>query len=255
MFPKHNAPMQKQHHYFSTIDTEFKAYILGWIYADGCLLSSNGCRQPLFCISVQEEDGKEFLPYLASEITGRKPSRRYAPAQIKRNEKPQMRVSISSLQIYNDLCSIGLQPGKTYNGMTFPKLNKSLEHHFIRGFIDGDGSILYSQTISSYTPVTKPKTNRLRDRGRIAITGTDKRFLEVLLSKLPITKQYWRSVQKNLTIYTVWIERNQDVRNCIEYLYKDANWFLSRKRNKAIKIISSEALRARKERSETTGEV
>lgn len=247
---------KKKHDYFSVIDTEFKAYILGWIYADGTLLPRNGNRQALFCISVQEEDGKEFLIELAREITERVPGRRYYASQIKRGEKPQMRVSISSDQIFSDLVGYGLRPAKTKYGMTFPVLNPKLEHHFIRGFLDGDGSIMYSQTIASYVPKTKPKTNKLRDRGRIAFIGTDKLFLEEVRKRLPITKHYYGGKQsKNMFTHILWIERALDVRACIDYLYKDATWFLSRKRKKAIKIISSQALCAHKEGSETTGEV
>ena len=243
---------KKKHDYFDVIDTEFKAYILGWIYADGCLIPENGKRQGIFIISVQQNDGEEFLPHLAQEINGRNPSIRYYKSQIIRNEQPQMKVSISSNQIYKALVGYGLQSNKTINGMSFPNIPKELEHHFIRGFLDGDGSIIYTQTISTYQPKTKPKTNKLRDRGRIAFTGTDIKFLNELASKLPITKTYIGQKTKNLTTYILWIERALDVRATLEYLYKDAIWFLSRKREKAIKIISSEALCKHKDRSETT---
>ena len=248
---------RKKHDYFSVIDTEFKAYILGWIYADGTLLKRNGNRQALFCISVQEEDGKEFLPELAKVVADRVPGIRYYAAQKLRGEKPQMRVSISSDQIYADLVRHGLQQNKTAYGMTYPTtLPSELEHHFIRGFLDGDGSIMYSQTVSTYVPKTKPKTNVLRDRGRIAFIGTDKAFLEEIRKRLPITKCYYGGKQsKNMFTHVLWVERALDVRACIAYLYKDATWFLSRKKSKADKIISSRALRASKEGSETTGAV
>lgn len=244
--------IKKNHDYFDIIDTEFKAYILGWIYADGCLIPAKGNRQGLFVISVQENDGKEFLPHLAKEINGRVPSVRYYPAQIKRNEKPQLKVSVSSNQIYKALTKYGLQPNKTTHGMKFPSLSKDMESHFIRGFLDGDGSIIYSQTISTYQPKTKVKTNKLRDRARIAFTGTDIQFLTELASKLPITKMYIGQKKRNLITYILWIERALDVRAVLKYLYKDATWFLTRKRDKAVKIISSEALCKHKERSETT---
>ena len=42
--------------YFDKIDTEYKAYILGLIYADGCIKQPKGNRQKQLSIVLQEED-------------------------------------------------------------------------------------------------------------------------------------------------------------------------------------------------------
>ena len=40
------------HNYFNLIDTEYKAYILGFIYADGCISQPSGNRKLNFRIHV-----------------------------------------------------------------------------------------------------------------------------------------------------------------------------------------------------------
>ena len=56
-------------------------------------------------------------------------------------------------------------------------------------------------------------------------------------------------------VYTLWIENTEDVLNCFNYLYKNANFFLKRKFDKLEEFnmtIKSEAEDTSSERLETT---
>jgi hypothetical protein len=244
----------KVHNYFSVIDSEYKAYILGLIYADGCLVAPFNNRQGRLSIAMQLEDGY-ILEKLRMDIVGKSFIVKHSPNQQKAGEKKQAVVNISSQEIFNTLVTIGCPPNKTVVGMTFPILDTSLMHHFIRGFFDGDGCITVDFPRNKY--VSRITGKRLRDRkpvrGRIAFTGTDLEFLNTIVSYLPCTTHRIVSVVKRQRIYTIWIERQKDVIQCMQYLYQDAQYYLTRKKLKVDMLISSQAESTLSEGSETTG--
>lgn len=250
------------HNYFDSIDTEYKAYILGFIYADGCITNNLNGRQKRLDISIQEEDGY-ILNKLAMDIRGTVPIKRYTPSQIRNNEKPQSKFTVSSDKLCGDLISMGCLIKKTTNGMTLPNLPKELISHFIRGFFDGDGSIVvdlvkrrYQRKCTYKIPNPAPP---FKIRHRIYFTSTDKVFLENIeyyLKSLGLTgKTQWRTVVKKQMIYTMGFEKKSDIPLIQNYLYKDANYYLKRKYDKFNMPISSQAEDTSSEGSETRGEL
>lgn len=129
------------HNYFSSIDTEEKAYFLGFLYADGNVSKDLNVVE----MSLQEPD-KDVLQKLNDFIQPQRPlSFRKARTTFKNRPhykyKNQFRMFIRSRKICQDLVKLGCVPQKTFI-LKFPNLeNKELIAHFIRGYIDGDGSI------------------------------------------------------------------------------------------------------------------
>lgn len=248
--------MEKEHFYFSQIDTEYKAYILGFIYADGCLIKPNGNRQGRLTISIQLEDGYILNP-LRQAIVGKDYIVKYSPAQIRAGEKPQAVVNISSQWIYDDLVDLGCPPNKTIAGIKFPNIAEELVHHFIRGFFDGNGCLNVDYPKNSY--VSRITGVKLRERnairGRLTYTSTDKSFLEALIRIIPHTGYYMETRTKGMETSMLKFERQGDVVGILNYMYKDATVYLKRKRDKANMLISSQASGTPVEGSETTGEV
>jgi hypothetical protein len=234
-----------QYNYFKNIDTEYKAYILGFIYADGSIIKRQG-REDNLVISIQEEDGY-ILEKLLKEVNNNELLVRNPPSTIKNNWKKQVTCRISSTEICNDLQLLGCFQNKTVKGMVFPNISYDLIPHFIRGFFDGDGCINIKKEI--YKGKRKTTINYSK---RLAFTSTDNQFLDRVLSYLPVSKVYKRVVKRTLLVWTYWIERQGDVEKVKDYLYKDANYFLKRKRDKFYMTIKSEALDTSKERLETT---
>lgn len=229
--------------YFNKIDTEYKAYILGFIYADGSIVYTTDNRENSLVISIQKEDSY-ILEKLLKEVNNnslidKKPQ--------KDNWRNQKTARINSTEICRALENIGCFRNKTSVGMNFPNLPIELIPHFIRGFFDGDGCINIKKDI--YRGKNKTTINYSK---RLAFTCTDNIFLDKLTSHLPITKVYKRVVRRKLLVYTYWIERQPDIENVKNYLYKNANYFLKRKKDKFYMTIKSEALDTSKERLETT---
>ena len=130
---------QFNHNYFKTIDTEEKAYILGFLYADGY----NSDKQ---VVITQLEQDVDILEKINKALN--------ADNQIKRklqstNNKTKCQLCYSSIDMCTDLTNLGCFRNKSL-ACTFPTfLDKSLIRHFIRGYFDGDGCITYRKSGSS----------------------------------------------------------------------------------------------------------
>lgn len=122
------------YNYFETIDTEDKAYWLGFIYADG---NVNKARSTLR-INLQARDNLH-LSKLNKCIDGNFNIRIY---DEKHGDKMYLmcQILVYSTKIVRDLMDKGVVPHKS-NIITFPGLQNDLIRHFIRGYFDGDGSV------------------------------------------------------------------------------------------------------------------
>ncbi len=261
LYPKHNIPMGYKYKiksdYFKNIDTEYKAYILGFIYADGSVYQPPGNRQMNFRIGVQERDSY-ILDQLSLSAAGGHKHTVKTPSSIKKGYQPQVCVNISSNELCQDLIDLGCSVRKSKEGMIFPHLTPHLIPHFIRGFLDGDGSVILKKQTYKYKRKTSYKIpNPHQDRYKLvlAFSSTDKQFLLEIAKHLKVEKPYITEKVRTIMNYILWIEVKSDVERAISYLYNDCNYFLQRKYNKIVefnKTIKSEATDTSVERLETT---
>lgn len=141
--PNYHNALKFDNTVFDNIDTEEKAYWLGFLYADGYVSSTVNTVE----VSLKADDidhlhkFKEFL-HLQKNIEigqvtclGKKFSR--------------CRVSVTDKHFHDRLVELGCTPKKSLT-LTFPPLNifskEDLVIHFIRGYIDGDGCLTYTST-------------------------------------------------------------------------------------------------------------
>lgn len=123
-------------HYFDEIDTPNKAYILGLLYADGY----NNTSLNVIRLKLQKED-KQILEYISKELGYTAPLT--FDERSKENEKWKdiYSLTIRSAHMSETLDKIGMHQAKSLI-LTFPEwLDSTLYSHFLRGYIDGDGSI------------------------------------------------------------------------------------------------------------------
>lgn len=131
--------------FFENIDTEEKAYFLGFLYADGNVyVSDNGVKSNI-SLGLIESD-KEILDKLNLLIDNKR-KLVYIKPKLKRIKnksfisKGQYRLDINSLKMSKDLINQGCFPKKSLT-LKFPteeQVPKELIFHFIRGYFDGDG--------------------------------------------------------------------------------------------------------------------
>lgn len=126
--------------FFEQIDSEEKAYWLGFIYADGYVQKNKEKRNAELGIELQVGD-IEHLRKFNKSICGNieiKIKERFDSRYNHSNTHAIIRIYKS--KIIEDLIKHGVTPNKSHN-ITFPQLNKDLLIPFIRGFFDGDGCI------------------------------------------------------------------------------------------------------------------
>jgi intein/homing endonuclease len=104
------------------------AYILGFIFADGCL--------------VEHKNGYHGLDITSKDVGHLRLIKKQLRAEHKVGKKERgYRIEIRNRDIYNDLIKLGLTPRKS-KSLKFPKFPKTYSSHFIRGLFDGDGSVM-----------------------------------------------------------------------------------------------------------------
>jgi hypothetical protein len=122
--------------YFNEVDCQEKAYILGYLYADG------NSRQDLCGVSMGlAEQDKYILDEMNGLIENEKPIR-FMPSKIA-NRQNMYKMEWCSKKLVLKLYELGIVPKKSLI-IKFPKEEQVpyyLIRHFIRGYFDGDGSI------------------------------------------------------------------------------------------------------------------
>lgn len=116
--------------YFNNIDTAKKAWILGFLAADGSIaLDRNRIKIGLSTVD------KEILEKIREEIQIER-----TVLDMETNNGYQVsELSWSSANQKKQLAKFGIVPNKTYKPMFVPSLSTNLQLAFIQGFFDGDG--------------------------------------------------------------------------------------------------------------------
>lgn len=136
---KHKNKYNLNEKVFESIDSQEKAYLLGFLYADG----SNTGRYSV-SLAVQKRD-IEILHRMKEIIDCDYPIKIQRISLINKNWSDMAKLSICSKKICEDLINLGCVRNKTHF-IRFPSfLDESLIRHFIRGYFDGDGSIYISK--------------------------------------------------------------------------------------------------------------
>lgn len=224
LLKKHNKLVDKRYNvdetFFKQIDSEAKAYILGWIYSDGNITwKDDGKIDSRMRIQIQEEDSY-ILEKIAQLMQYDGPLYDVPPPKKFPHRKAQRVLCINRKVLVEQLIRLGCPPNKSLV-LRFPDSDivpDNLLHHFVRGYFDGDGSV--SVRRSKYL--------------NVGLTSTDlflNSFREIVLDPLNISSTlHYR--YKNTNSATLFVARQNDVRKFYGYMYQDASLFLTRKRKK-----------------------
>ena len=205
--------------YFDNIDTEEKAYTLGFIYADGHV----GDKEVKIAIKSSDIN---ILNKIKSSMNGdfnisiSTNSNNFGVCEV-------ARLSFSNSHTIQKLREIGIKSNKTTD-CDFPNLDNSLIKHFIRGYMDGDGSFSRYRSCDGYI------------RYSFSFVGT-KSFLEVLQAKIMENgfNVFIESSKRFNTTNCCYSIRGSGKKNTISFLdwiYSDSNIYLDRKYDKYLLI-------------------
>lgn len=205
--------------YFDVIDNQDKAYILGFLYADG----SNSLEKCTISLSLQCYD-KEILEKINTAVGSNR------PLDFINNSKDRSDgytyedmygLKWFSSHMCHSLDNIGMCPNKSLI-LKFPDcIQCDLLSHFIRGYFDGDGSYCHSYF------------EKYGNRDIVTLTSTESfctTAKEMINKFSPITGGgiYDASCHNGITKVLSISGKNQ-VKNFLDWIYFDANLFMKRK--------------------------
>jgi intein/homing endonuclease len=194
--------------YFEEIDSQNKAYILGFIFADGCVSK----KKYELIIKLHNQD-TNILEDIKKELSTNTPIK-----TLTNYKNHQSCLRISSKKICSDLIKLGVTPSKTFT-IEFPELKPELVKHFIRGYFDGDGCL--------YNGGRDKKSNIYN------IFTASEKFKNSIIECLNLIGINTRCYYRN-NGYSINIVRYKDTYNFYNYLYNDSEMFLKRKKDKFI---------------------
>lgn len=204
--------------FFDNIDVQEKAYMLGFLYADG----NNDTNMNRIRIDLDSRD-KEILEKFAELIyLEPRPLRKIkAHTDSKgRIRRELWELTITNKHISETLNNIGMVARKSLI-LEFPKfLDKDMLPHFIRGYNDGDGCIEI----------------REKDQSRVEILGTND-FCGYIKSYIMETLNIKSYIRKHKKIFKLSINGSYALK-FLDWIYKDSNIHLTRKYNKYLEAKS-----------------
>ena len=216
------------HNYLDSLDTPNKAYFLGFMYADGCIITKKQGQKQIV-INLHERDVDILLKF-KKELDfegnlhfydGKKISRK----NYKWKRSNLYRLTVSSDRLCDNLIRLGCEPRKSHT-CKFPTLEQVPEWlmpHFIRGLMDGDGYIAKRQLTKTCNP-----TFSFGIVGTLNICNGVRKWLSNKLILNPRKK-----LRKCKRIYGIAYANNKDMIKIYNYLYpKNVELFLLRKKNK-----------------------
>lgn len=189
--------------YFETIDTEGKAYFLGLLFSDGAV------NEKQIHIGLHERD-VEIIEKFKKEIK--------SSGNIFIRRRPQSvsaNLVITSKKMIEDLAKYGVVQNKTKVTKKLPSVPKNLLPHFLRGLVDGDGWLSITKQgryifgFCSYSEECCREFQRLCN----TLTTVDNN------SKLGLNGKTYNSHSQS-KVY---------IKQIATALYKDSNFYLSRK--------------------------
>lgn len=130
-------------HFFDVIDTESKAYWLGFLSADGSI-GQNGAIS-LVLKASDAEHVKRFL-----EDIGSSAPTSFLAVRVKGKQYQTARASVCSKSMARSLADLGVICNKTFAISPCAAICDTLESHYWRGVFDGDGSISHPSGKRAY---------------------------------------------------------------------------------------------------------
>jgi hypothetical protein len=202
--------------FFEEIDTEDKAYFLGFILADGSIDTNRNILK----IGISDKDCNHLVELnriMNSDVS-------ICKYRIKNGYKIGgvcAAISFCSPKIIKDLNNLGISSSKTFT-VKVPHVREDLKRHLWRGIMDGDGHVSLGKQI---------KLNHIH-RLEFGICGNI--YTMNSLSEYLLSMNITHKITADKSIFRIRICNRQALK-VLDELYKDATIFLDRKYQNYIK--------------------
>jgi len=200
--------------FFKEINTEEKAYWLGFIFADGCVSYDPLSKSAELCIKLQGRDIVHLKKFNKS-INGNVEVKSFIEVcNLNGKKYDACSIRFYSNELVLDLMGLGVVPNKSLVSK-FPQIREDLISHFIRGYFDGDGCICLDNK---------------RKHPKADFTSGSLEFLLSLreeLYKNNINSYYCK--EKDINTYRLYIRGMKNFDNFFNYIYEKSTIYLDRK--------------------------
>ena len=209
--------------YFNIIDNEWKAYWLGFLYADGMNKIKRRIKSDKFDYSTSlclAKIDKSHIEKFKNSLQSNSPIRDHI-SKLNGNIYNNSKILICNKQMCEDLNRLGCVPNKSLI-LKFPtedQVPKKFIRDFIRGYFDGDGCI---------------HINLIKKNIQFNLVGTlefIEKMQEILIKELDITKTKIQKSEKSRA-YSFQCGSVVSIQKIYNYLYKNCNIYLDRKLKK-----------------------
>lgn len=186
--------------------TPESAYFLGWVVSDGSVYDVTNSDTRAVVIEIQDKEVLETLRQIlghSKELT---------------TSRGHWKLRVHSMHLVKRLNELGVKPHKSFN-VTMPPVPESMLSHFVRGVVEGDGSLV------------------LQSRGyaghylRAQINSASPKFLLALADAIPFKGSYFevgKGKRKN-PLYRIVYSGKEALRFC-DWIYRNSDGMrLSRK--------------------------
>lgn len=227
---KHGIKNQKGNHYrkyfhdfnyFEVIDSEEKAYWLGFMFADGYIVDfSNTYGEDSFGISISKKD-YSLLEKFKKSIQATNPIKEY---NRKGPGENLIRLLMTSQKTVNDLINHGCVKQKSLILKPPSGIPNDLIRHFIRGFFDGDGCIT-----KSYLSKIKKYIYSVQITSTLEMVSwiKEKTMMGSIVKEKRRDKTYYYELGGNIQLIKFY-----------HYLYDDSTIYLDRKYEKFKELLN-----------------
>jgi hypothetical protein len=207
-------------HAFDHITTEAQAYWLGFLFADGNVSGGRIVR-----LYVAESD-REILVKFRDFMKSTAPIRDFTVTTNKKVDARQSNINMTDLYLGRKLNDLGIIPNRKHDGVSwrvcFSAVPKELQHHWIRGWFDGDGAAHTDHSPRGPSLSFSGPKELLIEVRRII---TEEKGTNPDLKISENTNYY-----VNHPIYALRYAGRNILDKVVEFLYQDAHVWLERKR-------------------------
>lgn len=237
LYKNGTSKRELRHDFFKNIETELQAYLLGFHAADGSI----NLERYTLRVKVTKTDS-EIIDLFKDSISPEAYTRDVNGFNtiIREKEvttKTAHEVGIASKILINDIIKYGYGPNKTYCELSLPNINDELIRHFIRGYFDGDGSIIGG--------VRKPNPKNREVNYRVNRTfNIDSKKQNILIEIQSFFSKH--NIKTNIQyitrddMYRLCTSSKEEVEKIFHLLYDNSNFWLNRKFNKFNYYVNTE---------------
>ena len=220
------SPYRCNYNFFDVIDSEEKAYWLGFLMADGWIDYNASNNAGAIGVELQYGDIGHLRKFNKALDGNYKITDRWRKCTLSKSDKKHHNcvLRIYSTKMYLALRNLGFTENKSFEAC-IPNIPDNLKRHFIRGYFDGNGSISNRSVGNCYIKITTA-SKRFKDE-----------FIKLLSDNNISVAEYETVTEYGTTVYDPYIDGKEINRlNFLHFIYDDATVYLDRKYKRAMKV-------------------